>query len=109
MIPPNIGAPTGAIPFIAAISEKVLANELPVYKSVTIDRDITNPPAPANPCINRQIRKECISRAYKQATVETIKSARERISGVRRPYLSLKGPIIICPTASPIIQNVNVS
>ena len=51
--PPTTGAATGTIPCTLPRTEKKRASSRPVYKSVAIDRDMTRPPAPARPCMNR--------------------------------------------------------
>ena len=49
IVPPRIGAATGAIPLMAPIMASILANSFPLYLSAAIDREITIPPAPAIP------------------------------------------------------------
>ena len=44
-----------------------------------------------------------------QPAVEIIKSSIAQMSGLRRPYLSLRGPKISCPAASPMSPVVSPS
>lgn len=53
ILPPAIGAATGAIPFMAPIMANIFASSLPEYLSAATEREITIPPAPAIPCISR--------------------------------------------------------
>lgn len=72
IIPPRMGAHIGANDCTALSIEKNLANSFPLYKSVAIEREITIPPAPANPCTKRKNRKNSIPVENKQPAVETI-------------------------------------
>lgn len=74
-----------------------------------MEREMTRPPAAAKPCMRRHTINVCISLAYRQATVDMTNNINEMMRGVRRPSLSLSGPIIICPVASPNMLNVRVS
>ena len=54
--PPKTGAQIGAKPCTQLSMEKKCARRFPSYKSVAMDLEMTTPPAPATPCINRKIR-----------------------------------------------------
>lgn len=107
IIPPAIGAMTGATPFIAPTMAKDFARLCPLNLSVAIERAITTPPAAAAPCTKRSRTKVSIFGAKMQANVDIRYKTIDIISGGLRPYLSLSGPKINCPIAKPNIEVVS--
>ena len=74
---------------------------------VAADREMTMPPEPAMPCRKRAVTNWRMSEAKMQSRVEPMKSHMAVSSGVRRPYLSLRGPKSSCPAARPIMLVVS--
>lgn len=100
-VPPTIGATTGAMPFMAPIRASIRARSRPENLSVATEREMTMPPEPATPCTKR-IETNCpMFVARTQSSVEPMKSHMAASNGLRRPYLSLKGPKSSCPAARP--------
>ena len=106
-VPPMMGATTGATPLTAPISASIRARSRPPKRSVATDREMTMPPEPAMPCRKRAAMNWRMSEAKMQSSVEPMKSHMAVSSGVRRPYLSLRGPKSSCPAARPIMLVVS--
>ena len=75
--------------------------------ALSMERDITTPPAPATPCTKRHNTNCDMSREKIQPTVEIRNRPIAANKGERRPYLSLNGPKTNCPIASPTILVVS--
>ena len=105
--PPMMGADTGAIPLMAPTIANALARLAPLNLSVAIEREITIPPAAAQPCTKRNRTKNQMPGAQMHPNVAPKKSHKEIRSGKRRPYLSLSGPNRICPAAKPNMEKVS--
>ena len=104
--PLAIGATIGAMPLMVPVMAITVISSWPLKLSAAMEREITMPPAPPTPCINRKAIN--ISMLVENATASDARknSVTDKISGLRRPYLSLSGPSTSCPAAKPIILAV---
>ena len=80
------------MPFTVISKAKNWVSRVPWYLSRAMDRDSTEPPAPAKPCKKRQTISMLISRVRAHIAEAKINSSRDSASGFRRPMRSLSGP-----------------
>ncbi len=107
--PPNTGAPIGARPLTSISRAKNRVNSWPLYISRAIARDSTAPPAPANPSNSRASSSWLISCASAQPIEAINSNTSDRVSGRRRPNLSLIGPKSSWPKPRPSRPAVRLS
>ena len=99
--PPTIGAATVATPLTAAIIDIIFVNSFPLYLSVAMLLERTTPPDPARPWKSLMMMNSWTLAEKMQPNVDIRNRAIAHIKGRFRPYLSLTGPNISWPTASP--------
>ena len=90
-------------------TDKKRVSSTPSATSRAMARAMTMPLAPANPCRKRNARNGSMEPAKKQPVETRAKAIMPKKSGRLRPYISLKGPRKICPTAMPSSVIVKVS
>ena len=106
---PMTGASTGASPFTSARRESMRTSGLPPKRSRTMAIATTPPAAAPKPCSRRKTASQVMSGANAAPSEAAMCSSVERMSGSRRPTLSLHGPTMSCPKPKPIIVPVRVS
>lgn len=106
--PPKTGAQMGATALTAASITMKRVRLLPKNMSVAMLFDITMPPAPAIPWKSLAMLKMRILLEKMQSSEAAVKSSIEATRMCFRPYLSVRGPMQICPPASPIIPIVRL-
>lgn len=106
---PRTGATTGATLWMDARIAMNLATSSPLNVSVIYTFEITSPPAPASPWMNRNTMNDSMFGEKMQHIVANTKIASDIMRGVRRPYLSLMGPTSSCPAARPVMLADRVS
>ncbi len=82
---------------------------LPPNRSRTIAMATTPPAAAPKPCSRRNTLSHTMSGANAAASDAAMCSAVARMSGSRRPTLSLHGPTMSWPSPNPIMVPVSVS
>jgi len=98
---PMTGASTGASPLTSASRESMRTSGLPPNRSRTMAMATTPPAAAPKPWSRRKTLSHTMSGASAAATDAAMCSAVARISGRRRPTLSLHGPTMSWPNPKP--------